>query len=414
MLSGTLPASLADLSDLSTLFVDDNKLTGTIPPELCALDLNEAFFHDTGDLPNVDSSYSELFGSRHLQRGDPTSERDGCTSIACPAGYKSLDSNNKDGVFPCEPCDKQSLNPYIGSNHCFVLNQDAILTAIYQATNGPSWTGAQNWGDPNVAACNKEGVTCNGNGQVTSISLQAKGLSGTIPPDLGFLDRLVTLDLSNNRIGGQLPAELGFAPLQSLDVAENQLIGGVPGALCQKKGLNGNGEDGIFMCDVIACRPGTHTSTGRASPGEGGEKCRLCEADTNPYLGTIDCIDEGKNDSAITPFGLVGEIAITVFGLTMICVVLWVWRRRKISTQYITDRAYFVHGPGKDDVIATQNDYNGDDQPFADSEEIDPLEGMDGLGRDGVANLEIKVKDEWNSGKEKSQKEVWLDVPKIS
>jgi hypothetical protein len=42
---------------------------------------------------------------------------------------------------------------------------------------------------------------------------------------------------------------------------------------------------------------------------------------------------------------------------------------------------------------------------------MDPLGGMDGLGQ--VARMEIKVKDEWSSGKE-TQKEVWLDVPKIS
>mmetsp|Transcript_15801 Transcript_15801/g.26486 ORF Transcript_15801/g.26486 Transcript_15801/m.26486 type:complete len:674 (-) Transcript_15801:90-2111(-) len=434
LLTGTLPASLADLRGLEVLFIDDNELTGTVPPKLCAMDLNEIFFHSgDGDTQDVDSSYTEMYGASRRRRSmekksaqrqpsrhrmerdlDPNSERDGCTSIACPAGYKSKGDNNKDGVFPCELCEEESLNPYIGSNRCFDINQDHVIDSLYDATNGPSWTGATNWGDSGVATCDKEGITCNDNSQITNIVLQSKGLSGTLPVGLGFLDRLVEFDVSNNAIGGFLPADLRFAPLKMLDVGDNQLTGYVPIGLCQKSGVNGNGEDGLYTCDIISCRSGYHSSNGRADPGTEGELCRLCTSDTSPFLGITDCEDAAA--SSLTPFGMVGEIAITIFGLTMICVVIFIMMRSKISSSYIADRAYFTHGPGKDELDEAQAVHDDSSASNADSDdELDPLGGIDGLTNDrGVPKLEVKVKDEWNGGKEKSHKEVWLDVPKIA
>lgn len=388
------------------------------------MDLNEAFFHDgSGGPANVDITYSDLYGDntngttgsganrrgrkRRLQRqGDPTSERDGCTSIACPAGYKSAGANNKDGVFPCEPCQEASLNPYIGANTCFALDEGRILQTLYDATNGAGWTGdgSQNWVNDAVPTCEKRGVSCNANGHVTAIRLANMGLSGTLPPDLGFLSRLTALNVSHNSIGGQIPADLRFAPLELLDVAENLITGFVPTLLCQKPGVNGNGQEGIFTCDTVSCRAGYHSDTGRADPGIGGDKCRLCltAAGDEPHLGTIDC-EEPPGPEAITPFGLVGEIGIALFGLSVFVLLFWVYRRSAVSSKYIQDRAYDIHGPGRDEQ---ENEADFADPNSADVEETDPLNNLDGLG------MEVKVKPEWNKDRE-SSKEVWLDVPKI-
>lgn len=416
-LTGTLPAALADLPNLQILFIDDNKLTGTVPTELCALNLNEVFFHDTktDNITNVDSTYTDLYGHRDLDRiSDPTSERDGCTSIACPAGYQSKGENNKDGVFPCEICDAAELNPYIGSNSCLSMTQDAILGALYNATNGPSWTGAKNWGAADVSACDKEGVTCNTLRQVTNIVLENQGLSGTLPVGLGFLRHLVQFDVSQNSIGGILPADLRFAPLEILDVAGNQLTGYVPNSLCRKSGVNGNGLDGLYSCDVIACRSGTYAPDGRADPGTTGDTCQVCDGQNEVYIGVMNCNSTSTNSSALTSLGLTGEIFIVLFGITIICTAIFVWRRSSVSSRYIVDRAYFEDGPGKE---AMQNHMQNADLDRADSDmdnETDPLAGIDGIGQTGTMNIEIKIKDEWTGDKETKQKEVWLDVPKIT
>eukprot|EP00541_Cyclophora_tenuis_P014110 CAMPEP_0116574760 /NCGR_PEP_ID=MMETSP0397-20121206/19577_1 /TAXON_ID=216820 /ORGANISM="Cyclophora tenuis, Strain ECT3854" /LENGTH=367 /DNA_ID=CAMNT_0004103569 /DNA_START=24 /DNA_END=1127 /DNA_ORIENTATION=- len=338
-----------------------------------------------------------------------SSERDGCTSIACPAGYKSL-GGNKDGVFPCEQCEQESLNPYIGANQCFTLNEADVLSSLYEATNGPNWTGGKNWGDNSVSTCEKRGVTCNTNGQVTSIVLRDLGLSGTLPPNLGFLSRLDELDVSHNQIGGQLPPDLHFAPLQKLDIAENRFNGFVPFALCQKAGINGNGQDGIFTCDTIACRAGYHSSTGRSAAGLDGEKCRVCVESDDSYLGTIDCVEPIPMD-ALTPFGFIGEIALALFSLSIICVLFWVYRRSAVSSQYIKDRAYDLHGPGAEERAEEGDTENGFSNPHDEPLETDPLSNLDGLGS-SITTMEVKVKPEWNKDRE-SSKEVWLDVPKI-
>ena len=412
-LTGTLPASLADLNSLQVLFVDNNKLTGTVPTELCALDLNEVFFLDNNAPPvDVDSTYDDLYGTRRqAQQSELDTTRNGCTSIACPAGYKSR-GDNKDGVFPCEPCDTTELNPYLGSNTCFDMDQGTILNALYDTTNGPSWTGAANWKSNGTALCEKEGVTCNEEKQVTSIVLVNMGLSGSLPNGLGFLDKLVELNVSHNNIAGALPADLQFAPLEILDVAGNRLTGLVPSGLCRKAGINGNGIEGLYSCDVIACRGGTHAPKGRADPGVSGDTCSVCFDDSsNDILGIIDCADAQTSSSAITSFGYGGEIFLAILGIGIICGFVFLFRRSKTSSDYIVNRAQSIH---VSTMEASRNPAHSD---FDDESESDPLagiDGIDGMGRGGTLTFDVKIKDEWSGDKETKQKEVWLDVPKIS
>ena len=294
------------------------------------------------------------------------------------------------------------------------MTEDAILKSLYDATNGPSWTGAKNWGAADVSACDKEGVTCNTSHQVTNIVLENKGLSGTLPFGLGFLHHLVELDVSQNNIGGILPADLRFAPLELLNVAANQLTGYVPNSLCRKSGVNGNGLDGLYSCDVIACRSGTYSPIGRADPGTTGDTCTACNGENYMYLGIMNCNSTSTATSTLTSFGIAGEVFIALFGLSIICAAIFIWRRSNISSRYIVDRAYFEEGPGKEEMLNQMQRHDADRAEFALDDETDPLAGIDGIGQSGTMNIEIKIKDEWTGDKETKQKEVWLDVPKIT
>jgi Leucine-rich repeat (LRR) protein len=67
---------------------------------------------------------------------------------------------------------------------------------------------------------------------VFSIRLRDNNLSGTIPPELGSLSMMRTLDLADNGLTGSIPPELeDVTLLRDLDLYENQLTGSIPSEL---------------------------------------------------------------------------------------------------------------------------------------------------------------------------------------
>ena len=73
------------------------------------------------------------------------------------------------------------------------------------------------------------GITWNAIGRVVSLDLRDNRLSGEIPKDLGRLWHLENLDLGNNQLSGEIPKELGrLLNLQELRLNSNQLRGEIP------------------------------------------------------------------------------------------------------------------------------------------------------------------------------------------
>jgi len=106
-----------------------------------------------------------------------------------------------------------------------------VLETVYDSLGGPSWISNTNW-KTNPNFCLWSRVTCNNDGLVEKLDLQANNLQGFIPTDIGILSNMKKLRLGFNNIQGTIPTELGLLPLsQGLDLESNQLFGSLPSEL---------------------------------------------------------------------------------------------------------------------------------------------------------------------------------------
>jgi Leucine-rich repeat (LRR) protein len=116
------------------------------------------------------------------------------------------------------------------------------LIALYDSTNGNSWTNNSGWKTEPLypdgfAMPGTEGtwfgVSLEGGTQnVIQLSLYSNNLTGTLPAALGNLTYLRYLYLQYNSIGGSIPTTLGnLANLLRLNLEKNQLSGSIPSSL---------------------------------------------------------------------------------------------------------------------------------------------------------------------------------------
>ncbi|XP_059449821.1 LRR receptor-like serine/threonine-protein kinase GSO1 [Corylus avellana] len=83
-----------------------------------------------------------------------------------------------------------------------------------------------------------EGVACNERGQVANISLQGKGLSGTLSPAISGLTHLTGLYLHYNSLYGEIPKQIAnLIELSDLYLNVNNLSGEIPPQIGNMAGL---------------------------------------------------------------------------------------------------------------------------------------------------------------------------------
>ena len=72
-----------------------------------------------------------------------------------------------------------------------------------------------------------------------SLNLSYNELTGSIPPEIGYLTNLTYLYLNNNQLTGEIPSEIGnLSNLTYLSLRSNQLTGSIPSEIGNLTNLN--------------------------------------------------------------------------------------------------------------------------------------------------------------------------------
>ncbi|CAL9179398.1 unnamed protein product [Musa hybrid cultivar] len=151
-------------------------------------------------------------------------------AITCNFGEKNLMGILELRLFPCFTLVLTVLF-YVPFSHGYTYEQDVYAINYLYVALGlpplPEWTSLG--GDP----CNDgwQGVECV-NSNITAIILNGANLGGELGDQLANFTSLITMDLSNNQIGGSIPEGLPIT-IRKFFLSDNQLKGSIPGSLSE-------------------------------------------------------------------------------------------------------------------------------------------------------------------------------------
>ena len=112
------------------------------------------------------------------------------------------EEQSSDALLP----ERSSLAAVLDESDILAVQRQA-LTSLYEATGGAAWTHNDNW-NTDAPLSEWYGVSMEGD-YVTAIELPGNNLTGQLPDDLVKLERIQSIILSDNLIGGKIPAALG-------------------------------------------------------------------------------------------------------------------------------------------------------------------------------------------------------------
>jgi Leucine-rich repeat (LRR) protein len=225
-LTGPVPAGLSDLTRLRVVELYRNQLDGNFPTvaALTGLTLLEIFDNEfTGPLPTGIANLTELSRLR-AQGNNFTGTIPSLTSLTKLTEIR-LNDNQLTGPIPAlnhlrdltlVRIDKNQLTGPIPA-----LNQLGKLTTLRLEQNNLSGP------IPDIS-----GLT-----QLEVLSLSENSLTGAVPQLVGFT-KLTELRLSGNALTGPIPSFSTLSQLEFLRLSRNQLTGPIPGALGQRTTLS--------------------------------------------------------------------------------------------------------------------------------------------------------------------------------
>ena len=187
-LNGELPEELGNLSNLQTLLLSGNDLSGCIPGVLISApgELNEH------DLLEIGIPFCQ---DAHLE------ERETLIAILQALGRSG-------SVF------REMRHGNLRNLEGATVNDEGWITGLDFGREGYRGGIPQELGDLS---------------NLTRLNLTSNSFSGNIPPELGNLTKLTHLDLGGNELTGGVPADLAkLSSLTRLDLNDNDLGGSIP------------------------------------------------------------------------------------------------------------------------------------------------------------------------------------------
>nr|GMD85194.1 LRR receptor-like serine/threonine-protein kinase RCH1 [Ipomoea batatas] len=211
--SGSIPSYIGNFSGLKQLELDNNNFSGEIPPTIGKLKELSLFFawqnQLTGSIP-AELAHCHKLQSLDLSHNFLTGRLDGPIpsgiALLPSLSFLELSDNQLTGAIP----------PDIGN--CTQLEMVDLDRNMIEGIIPVSFV--------SIAMLNV-------------LDLSMNRISGTIPEDIGKLTSLNKLMLNGNSITGLIPKTLGLCKgLQLLDLSSNKLNGQIPGQIGQLQGLD--------------------------------------------------------------------------------------------------------------------------------------------------------------------------------
>ncbi|XP_028802110.1 receptor-like protein kinase 7 [Neltuma alba] len=222
-LSGPIPQKLGSWAEFNFIDVSENMLTGPIPPDMCSKGKMQKLLvlqnKLSGEIPATYANCTTIIRFR---------VNDNLLSGTVPSGIWGLP---KAEIIDVE------LNQLEGSITSDIKNAKALAT-IHARRNRLSGeipkeiSEATSLVTIDLSENQISGEIPSRIGQLKSLSslhLQSNRLSGSIPDSLGSCTSLSDIELAKNSLSGNIPSSLGKLPaLNALNLSRNELSGEIP------------------------------------------------------------------------------------------------------------------------------------------------------------------------------------------
>ncbi|XP_027350884.1 receptor protein kinase TMK1-like [Abrus precatorius] len=226
-LSGPLPPNLNQLTMLSNLGLQNNRLSGPLP-SLSGLSKLQYAFLDNNNFNSIPSDFFDGLQSLEVLALDHNNLNASAGGWNFPS---SLQGSTQLTNLSCMSCNLVGPLPdflaKMNSLSFLKLSNNNLSGQIPASLNGSAlqvlWLN------------NQQGEGLTGKIDVvatmvslTSLWLHGNAFTGSIPGNIGDLSSLKDLDLNRNRLVGLIPDALGNMELDNLDLNNNMLMGPIP------------------------------------------------------------------------------------------------------------------------------------------------------------------------------------------